>query len=417
MPQRQQDDARRWFEQGLLRERSGDGASAVAAYRRALTIDGSMREARNALAFFYQRQGLFAKAAEEFRAIARLSDDYFAHYNLGYVLIEMERFDEAEREFRRCLELVADDAASYLELAYILVARGEYAAALEALALPMSRYEDDWEVHTLVGRCRIGLRDFPGAGTALQQAWRLATDIIAQGEILAQLGMLERYREFRHFESIKDEVYAVDGVVYLGSAGDDGLVMRELPAHHFSYADIALTVQRLTAFLSSSRATVAAVQALDQVSLPLARAISRALAVPLLDTQSEAATQPVLQVLAIGRAPELLSLARERADGPVISFCLAVNWLKHSRQLPDVSGVIVHEACSVPWEAELRGAVGAALEEAVEIATARLLDTLRGQIPEANLSRQMRYYTRSHRRLTRAAVGMPINRPTASIEA
>jgi tetratricopeptide (TPR) repeat protein len=414
MPQRQQEDARRWFEQGLQHERSGDGQSAVAAYRRALTIDGGMREARNALAFFYQRQGLFGKAAEEFRAITRLSDDYFAHYNLGYVLIEMERYDDAEREFRRCLELVADDAASHLELAYILVARSDYAAAVVELALPLRRYGDDWEVHNLLGRCRIGMRDYAGAGEALQQAWRLAPDVIAQGEILAQLSMLERSREFRQFESIKDEVYAVDGVVYLGSAGDDGLIMRELPSHRFSYADIALTVQRLTAFLSSSRAVVAAVQSLDAMSLPLARAISRALAVPLIEQHSDGIAEPVLQVLAIGRSPELLSLARERAGGPVITFCLAVNWLKHSRTMPDVSGVIVHETCTLPWEAELRGSSAEAYAEAVEIAAARLLDTLRGQVPEANLPRQMRYYTRSHRRLTRAAVSPPPVRPISA---
>jgi hypothetical protein len=37
-----------------------------------------------------------------------------------------------------------------------------------------------------------------------------------------------------------------------------------------------------------------------------------------------------------------------------MTFCLGLNWLRHSKVLPDVTGIVSRGACSVPWESELR---------------------------------------------------------------
>jgi hypothetical protein len=42
-----------------------------------------------------------------------------------------------------------------------------------------------------------------------------------------------------------------------------------------------------------------------------------------------------------------LKLAIERIPGAAMTFCLGLNWLRHSKVLPDVTGIVARGACSV----------------------------------------------------------------------
>src|SRR5687767_4881993 len=89
------------LQRGLVLERANRIKEAVDAYRQALSQNPHLREAHNALGVYYQRQGLLAKAAEEFRIVASLEGDFLAHFNLGYVLVELGRHEEALRAFEQ----------------------------------------------------------------------------------------------------------------------------------------------------------------------------------------------------------------------------------------------------------------------------------------------------------------------------
>src|SRR5690349_18418430 len=101
----QREEALIHLQRGLHLERAHRVEEAVAEYRRAIARDPHLREAHDALGLYYQRHGLLAKAAEEFRVVANLDGDFLSYFNLGCVLIELGRHDEALATFQRCLAL------------------------------------------------------------------------------------------------------------------------------------------------------------------------------------------------------------------------------------------------------------------------------------------------------------------------
>lgn len=398
------DEGLRHLRQGLAFERANRTAEAVEQYRRAIQHDPRLREAHNALGHYYQRSGLMAKAAEEFRAVAALDGGFLSFYNLGYVLVEIERYDDALLAFGRCLSLQPDDAAAHFEVGYILLLRGDYAGSRRHLEQTLQSYPADWEVHNLLGKCHLGERRFDEALVAFGRGLHLAESTLAQAELLDNIATVARHREFRSLSSLKDQVYAEEGVAYLGSAQDDGLQMAEQPDYHFSYLDIGTTLQRLVALARSSGWRFSALVAGDTLSRPLAEALAALIAAPLRTIDELHPDDRALVVIGVAREAELLQLTIERAPCPLIAFCLGLNWLRHSRVLPDLIGLAVQGACSVPWEAELRrlraaGAPRDQIDACVERSAAQILAIVRDTPPDRNLPRQIRYYTRNHRRL------------------
>ena len=92
----QREEAIIHFQRGIQLERAHRVSEAVEEYRRAIARDPHLREAHDALGSYYQRNGLLAKAADEFRAVVALDGDFLSHFNLGCVLIALGRYDEAE---------------------------------------------------------------------------------------------------------------------------------------------------------------------------------------------------------------------------------------------------------------------------------------------------------------------------------
>ncbi len=391
---------RRHLRYGLAFERTQRPASAADHFRMAIAADPTLRDAHNALAFHYQQQGLLAKAAEAFAAVANLADDYFAHFNLGFVLIELERYNEAEREFRRCLELDPGDVAAQLELAYIYVARGEYETALILLEKPRQRYYDDWAVFHLLGRCYFHLQRYDEAQQAWQQSLALATTPEAQLELLSCLQSVERRREFRTCNGSKDDLYVREGVVCLGSAMDDGLNIHPLVRYQLREEDVARTVQRFLALARSSGWYFGGVATPDPYSKPLALAVAQLLDVPLLNLYHlPTITEPVLIVIAVGHSADLLAVARERLPVPSPGFCLALNWMRHSKMLPEIIGIIVEGTSTNPWESALQELTPTEQVVRSQQIAERLVQHVKTLPAEDNLPRQIRYYTRHHRRL------------------
>jgi tetratricopeptide (TPR) repeat protein len=398
----QREEALIHFQRGLVLERANRFEEAVEEYRQAISHYPHLREAHDALGFYYQRHGLLAKAAEEFRIVANLENDFLSHFNLGYVLLELGRHDEALASFQRCLALEPNDPATHYEVGYIHFLRGDYRAAIEQLQSPLHHYPEDWEIHNLIGSCRLRLGAYDEALAAFSDALRLAPRPLAQAQVIERISTVERYREIGAARWAKDRLYAEHGVAYLGSAQDDGLRLEETQDYHFTYPDIGTTLQRFMALRDACRWRFTCVVALDRLARPLADALAHLLDVPQRFTNDVQPGDLPLLVLAIGREAELLDLALERIPGRAITLCLGLNWLRHSKLLPDVTGVIARGACSVPWEPELRrlrsdGARPEQLSACLGRAAEQIVAAARETPPDSNLTRQARYYCRHHR--------------------
>lgn len=394
----------RHLQRGLALERVNRVREAVDEYRQAIAHYPYLREAHNALGFYYKRNGLLAKAADEFQIVASLEGDFLAFFNLGYVLVELERYEEALEVFQRCLQFIPEDSATHYEMSLIYLSRGEFGAALDHLQLPLRSYPADWEIHNLLGKSYLGLRRYDEALRAFSDALVLAQSEAIQAELVENIAAVERYREFRSLGSTKDQVYAQDGVVYLGSAQDDGLQVPDVQDYHFTYPDVATTVQRLLALHQGYRWQFTAVVAVDKLAEPLALALSELLHLPVRTIGELRSDEVALLVMAVAREVELLLLAMERIPCSVVSFCLGLNWLRHSKTLPDMIGIVAHGACSVPWETELRrlranGAPADAVRACIDQAATAVREAVRETPLDQNLPRQVRYYTRQHRRL------------------
>jgi Tfp pilus assembly protein PilF len=399
------DEGLRHFHRGLALERANRMSEAVEEYHQAIANYPQLREAHAALGFYYQRAGLLAKAAEEFRTVVSLEGDFLAYFNLGYVLVELGRTEEALNAFQHCLRLEKDDPATHYEIAYIYCLQHEFETALEYLQSPLETYPEDWEVHNLAGKCYLGLRDYEQALTSFAQGLMLTNHPQAHAELLDNIATVERHREFRTLRGDKDRMYASGGVVYLGSAQDNGLRINEAADYHFTYPDIGTTLQRLLALRRGSDWHFTALIAIDKLAQPLARAMSHLLNLPLLALDELTPDDNALVVISVAREAELLELALERTPCNTVTFCLGVNWMRHSKALPDLIGIIAHGACSVPWESELRrlradGAPPEQVESCIESAARQIAQAVNETPPDNNLPRQVRYYTRNHRRLS-----------------
>lgn len=400
----QRDEAILHFQRGVVLERANRVEEAVEEYRRAIARYPHLREAHDALGFYYQRYGLLAKAAAEFRVVANLEDDFLSHFNLGYVLMELTRHDEAIEAFQHCIEHLPGDPAAHYEIAYLKFVKGEYIDALTHLQIANAHYAEDWEIHKLRGRCMLQLKRFDEAQVSFEKARKYALRPAVCVEIDAELASVQRHREIESQAGLKARLYLNHGAVHLGSAQDDGLNLREADEYHFTYPDIAATIRRLHALVATCSWRFSCVVALDRLAHPLASAFAAQFAIPVCDFKELAPDAVPLLVLAVGREAELLDLIRERGPARGVVFCLGVNWLRHSQAVPDISGVLVRGACSVPWEPELRRlrAVGAAAEQiarCLQIAAEQIAASTRDLDPAADLGPQIDYYARNHRLL------------------
>lgn len=401
----ERDEGIRHFERGMALERANRIMEAVEEYRQAIARYPHLGEAHAALGFYYQRNGLLARAAEAFHAVAQLEGGFLAYFNLGHILVDLERYDEALEAFGHCVQLEPDDAATHFEIAYTCFLQGDVARALDHGSISLQHYPEDWEVLNLMGKCHLNQHKYDNAVHTFTRALHYATTPQARMELRDNITMVERYREFDGFDSAKDVVYAQAGAIYLGSAQDDGLIIDHVQDYHFTYPDIATTIHRLHALHQAASWRFSAITTADSLSHPLAHALSHLWGTPLRSLDELTIDDNALLVLTVSREAELMLLAREQTPCELITFCLGVNWLRHGTAvLPDIIGITAHKACSVPWEPELHrmradGARTQQVAACLASATTHLLSAIRETPPDKNVPCQTRYYTHAHRRL------------------
>lgn len=184
-------DVRAHFDLGLAHELREDFAAAERAYRAALDIDPHFAEALNNLGALLRDVG----RAEEARALLRRAIEVrpgfaSAHLNLAFALEEAGDLEGAEREYRAVIRLAPREPTSRTHLAMILLGRGDRETALLELrrALPLAEGRRAELAQIGNGLRRAGDPDL--AVRALRQAIE-ADDAPAPPGLRAELALAE----------------------------------------------------------------------------------------------------------------------------------------------------------------------------------------------------------------------------------
>ncbi|MBN1485242.1 MAG: tetratricopeptide repeat protein [Chloroflexia bacterium] len=387
-------EASEHYERAITLERAGRIDEALVEYRRAVDADPGFAEAYEALGHHYRQRGLLTKSLDAFRTVSGLEETFDAHFRVGYILLELGRFEEALTVFQTCLALEPEDPTALYQIAYTHYALGRLPQALEALRLPLEAYRHDGQVHSLMAACHLGLGDWAAAEQYFRQAieWAPSPEHAAEAE--AGLRRALRYQEFPDQElGLKERMYADFGVVLLGTAGDNGLEISLETDTSFAVEMIARTLSRLQELLAALPLDLTAVVSVERDSIPLALALEHLLRLPRRRLSQLHDTDQPLLVLAWGRSPELLQITREQAPPQAISFVLGLTWSADPTSLPDLTGVVLQGQGGMPWQDI------AQCPEPDALAAEQILAACRQLAPDPNLEQQLAYYTARHRRL------------------
>lgn len=338
--------ADRFYQEGVACEEAGALEAAMLAFERAVRADGGHAEAHLALAYHYRRLERLEEALAHCKRAVEIRPGAETFFALGYLHVARRAFPEALAALRRCLEYDAHHARAAYQIAFVYYLRGQYDVAITEFHRAAQR-ESDWETLFFLGECyRMTRRPSEGEYT-FRRALALCSNW-GQIEITrAQISACQRLAEFpaECTLSLKDRAYCDCGVVYLGSASDDGLDIPPYLFYRFAYRDVARTLHRLVS-LSTARAWQwQAVMPADIVSLPVALALSE---------WWQLGTEPLrgsrtLVVQALGESSAGLQEAVDRV-GDAHSFCLALCWPEEWR--PDFVGLATPLSSVLPWYGE-----------------------------------------------------------------
>lgn len=118
--------------------------SAMAELERALQLDPGNPEIAKSLGNAHKAAGDRERAADCYRQALRSAPDHLPSlYNLGLVLHEMNRLEEAERAFQRARQLAPDDIEVLAHLGAIQCKRSRFADAAETLRFALRLAPED----------------------------------------------------------------------------------------------------------------------------------------------------------------------------------------------------------------------------------------------------------------------------------
>jgi serine/threonine-protein kinase len=163
----------------LLRE-------AAVAFRKAAELKPDFTAAHYNLGVVLAGQGdsagarrAYGKAERGLREAARLTpSNADAHHDLGAVLADLNRLDEAIREFTAARAIAPDDPKIHKNLGQALGKRGNWGEAEKSLREAIRLAPDDAEMHNDLGFTLYSQRRFDAAITSFRKALDLRPDFV-----------------------------------------------------------------------------------------------------------------------------------------------------------------------------------------------------------------------------------------------
>jgi tetratricopeptide (TPR) repeat protein len=335
--------ADRFYDEGVAYEEMGAVDEAMHSFQRAVQADGAHVPARLALAYHCRRLDRVDEAIEHCEAAVASEPTAAAFFTLGYMLGARGEYNRALRALRRCLDIDPSYQQARYQIAFVYYLKAEYNVAITEFHR-VAQHEADWETLFFLGECYRTTHRPQEADRVFRRALPLATNW-GQVEITrAQLAACKRLAEFPAGDplSIKDRAYCDCGIVYLGTAMDDGISIPSYLFYNFDYTDLARTLHRFLALKKAMGWHWDAVVPVDIISLPLAMAMGQLLGVG----TEPAPDGTTLVVQALGETVEGLQDTVEQLERAQ-SFCLLACWPEEWR--PDIVGVVTPLVGSLPW--------------------------------------------------------------------
>ena len=386
------------YQRGIVLEQAGRIAEAVEEYRKAVAQNPQLRAAHVALAHYYRRHGLVAKSIDAWRDAVTIQPDYEALTQLATAQIELKRYGDARATLRQCLMLEPLDSFVLYELAFISYEEGDFRGALDQLLELRPVYNDEWQLHELLGQCQVKLGFYDAALASFGRAMLLTNDDEQLVELQHNVAMIERHQEFDMLVSLKDRWYAEHGMVVVGSSGDDGIVINEQTSMMWDYADLARTVQRLIQLKLATIHRCTSVLAFNRIVEPIAQVMAHLLNIPIVQSdQLKHGDHALLVLPMLDEEATITTIDDDLPCESVVMFALAMRFRPEIGDLvPQIVGVPARHAV-LPWEAELsklrqQPNSRPAIQALLDYASATLMRAIADLLAETNAQEQIAYY-------------------------
>lgn len=392
------------YQRGVVLEKAGRIVEAVEEYRQALQANPRLRAAHSAIASYYMRNGLTAKAVDSWSAALAIEPDYDTQASLASALIDLRRYEEARTMLQECLRWIPDDAFASFELAYIDYTEHQYTAAYQRLLDLRPIYNDEWQLHHLLGNCQIRLALLDSAMASFGRAALLAVREEHLEEVQSSIEMVERYTEFAQITTLKELLYAEHGLLVLGTYGDDGLNVQEYDQLSWQPIEIATTLRRLALLRERKLWSATALLALNRSAEPIAQALAARLELPLRQPSELTSSDVALVICGNLDTGPMLEVLETHLPCSSLVLALALAWEPQEQDmLPDIIGVRAH-AATLPWDAALTSlrqasAPRATITELLASHTATILAAWDTLTPEPNAAAQIAWYRDVHTRI------------------
>ncbi|PYV32169.1 MAG: hypothetical protein DMG22_14295 [Acidobacteria bacterium] len=201
------------LERGVALEQAGRLEDAIAETEKALQLDPKLVLAHVNLIILYGRTGNLEKAEEHYQAAVLLNPNQFpdAHYDYGVVLMKEGKLDEAERAFRRALEINPSFADAYNNLGYLLERQGKPAEAIAEYKKAVEHKPSFRQAHFNLGRVLISQQQYEEGIQQLQQTLSPVDDatpayLYALGAAYGRAG--ERQKALHYLQEAREQASA-----------------------------------------------------------------------------------------------------------------------------------------------------------------------------------------------------------------
>jgi tetratricopeptide (TPR) repeat protein len=146
-----------YVERGVFLEQVGRLEDAIQATEKAARLNPKFVLAHANLVTLYGRTGNLPKAEEEYRAVMALNPNQFpkAHYDYGVLLMAKGERREAEKAFRRAIQIDPSFAPAHNNLGYLLEQEGELAEAMAEYRKSIESVPGDRQAHFNLGRILV----------------------------------------------------------------------------------------------------------------------------------------------------------------------------------------------------------------------------------------------------------------------
>jgi len=167
---------------------SNDPSKAVKCYEKAIEINPENSATHNNLGNLLDDLKRFEEAETEYRKAIEINPEYSeAHYNLGVLLQKRERFEEAETEYRKAIEINPEYSEAHYNLGNLLKKRERFEEAETEYRKAIDINPEYSEAHNNLGNLLKKRERFEEAETE----YRKAIDINPEySEAMANLGIM-----------------------------------------------------------------------------------------------------------------------------------------------------------------------------------------------------------------------------------